>query len=563
MSQPVVFLSPNEKCASPACARTNIAKGCTRRLCAKCCREFTTPCGFSKHHAKRAQQHAAHVAAAAARQPYAYAPQLARPPPVRRPLDPVYNYDVLPLTEDDAGAASQEGVMEEKRFQKDMHPAFRAAWDREKTVQAENARVEQQRRENEAALLHSIELLFWREDSKPAERYTVQGIKTWPTFVIQQSPSTCTFLSLSGGDLLDVYSLSALCWQAHDLSAVFPVQANQLLLLRRRGIVNCLELDAAIADARHRTQRRGTALSPIQVTVVLPKSTRPSKRAREPGSDGGRASSVPRLALSHTSPFLSPPASQLAPNPARPYLQEIHTYRSPSIVCSPSESSTVASPPMSSSPSEDAGYTLSGDALTPGIPAYLGLDFLGVGMSSPPAVFPTSIGPSGLGIAGASLPPSLPFVSPDHTPHLHPSSPLVSPPFHPSLANSPLPNQTSPPIEGSTIYNSELGHQPVPLPSQMSPPTARELDRMYACDVAQGFARIAANVAGKKNLQDRFLEAFPGVAFNSTTAYRHYKAWQLSSEDERARLLMLPRIEAGLWKVHRNKLTGWPLSRAR
>ncbi|KAI1786022.1 hypothetical protein LXA43DRAFT_1099623 [Ganoderma leucocontextum] len=213
MSQPVVFLSPNEKCASPACARTNIAKGCTRRLCAKCCREFTTPCGFSKHHAKRAQQHAAHVAAAAARQSYAYAPELARPPPVRRPLDPVHNSGVLPppgssssVTQYDVGPPSLdlvEGVVQERSFQKEMYPAFRAVWDHERTAQAEKARVEQQRRENEAALLHSIELLFWREDAKPPERYMVQGIKTWPTFVIQQSPSTCTFLNLSGGDFLD------------------------------------------------------------------------------------------------------------------------------------------------------------------------------------------------------------------------------------------------------------------------------------------------------------------------------------------------------------------------
>ncbi|KAI1792025.1 hypothetical protein LXA43DRAFT_1094096 [Ganoderma leucocontextum] len=533
MSQPIVFAPSNEKCASPACLRTNLAKACTRRLCAKCCRVFSTPCGYSGHQAKRIQQHTAHVAAAAARQAYAYAPQLARPPPIRRPLDTVQ--DLLPppvssplITQDDAGAPlldMVEGSVQERLFQKEMYPAFRVVWDSEKKAQAENARVQQQRRENEAALLHSIEMLFWREDSKPPERYTVQGIKTWPTFVIQQSPSACTFLNLAEGDLLDVYSLSALTWQAHALGAVFSVQANQLLLLRRRGLASCPELDQAIAEARQRTQRRGTALSPLQVTLVLPKSS--AKRAREPGSDidSGQASSMPRLGVAHTSPFSTSPALQIPQNPTRPYLQDVQAYRSPppQIASSRSDSgSLVASPPPSSSPSHD-GSTSSNEGSIPA--TYYGLG-LGLDLSVPS---PTNTAPQSLVAPsldcfdfGAAFQQSTHrMVSPQHIPDLHPSSPSISPSFHPSPAGS---------AHSCTIPSSTASISRPPPSSHAS--TARDLDSMYACDVARGFARIAANSAQDRNLAQRFQGAFPGAAF-STTAYRHYNAWRLSKEEER------------------------------
>lgn len=54
---------------------------------------------------------------------------------------------------------------------------------------------------------------------------------TWLTSVLKQSSSTLTFLNLADNQVVQAYNLSALCWQDHNLTYVFSVSKDQLLLL--------------------------------------------------------------------------------------------------------------------------------------------------------------------------------------------------------------------------------------------------------------------------------------------------------------------------------------------
>nr|VWP02337.1 N/A [Ganoderma boninense] len=535
--------SHKEKCASPTCSRTNLAKACTRRLCSKCCRALSTPCGYAKHQEKRSAQDAAHLSAAVDR----YAPPtLARPPPIRVPWDPQF------LVSPPAIEGAQGDAVDVRSFEKPMYETFRSLWDRRLVERQADAKAEQQRRDNQAALAHAIDLIYWREDHAPPERHTIQGIKTWPTFVVQQSPSACTFLGLSGDSPghLEVYSLPGLYWQSRNICDVFSVSKNALLLFRRPGVSSCWGLDDAINEARDRLRSPSSVLSPIQVTVVH--SSKPArslnKRPREesdPGSCDARRSSVRRLTLAHSSPF----AASVSPSPSSPstmpgvttYVQDITTHRTPpSLPGYTSDSSIPTSPPASSSPNSNR-------SISP-----VGLGFLDLSSAAASTLPLTGSLPS----PHSSLLPPMPTNASANEAPLSMGSPMLA------VADSADRTSLEPtsPLNADSLstispINLALDTAPDLGPIHISPMAITQWPKgMYACDVARGFQLMASSK--HPNLKARFQAVFRGVEFKSNTVYRHYSAWRGSTEDERQRLLALPRTPEGLYKPGK-ELSGW------
>lgn len=96
---------------------------------------------------------------------------------------------------------------------------------------------------------HDCFLIVCQENASP-RRYSVQGIKTFPTLCLAQRPDILQFYALQPDDLIDIYQVSAYGWQSSTVRHVFTIKTNQLLLIRRAGVKVCPGIDAAITESR-------------------------------------------------------------------------------------------------------------------------------------------------------------------------------------------------------------------------------------------------------------------------------------------------------------------------
>ena len=222
---------------------------------------------------------------------------------------------------------------------------------------------------------------------------------------------------------------------------------------------------------------------------MLPKSSCPStKQPRESGCDSDWPTSVPQLGLLHTSAFFPPAPSQETRSPILhptcPYLQKVHAHRPLSfMISSPSDFSGAPSPLPSSSPC--------GNSLTPSRSTHfrlgLAIDFAEVPVAPVSGFELGAIPPSGPSTIHHTVRPLLHHLdaasNSSQAPGLQPPSPST-PAFFPSLS-SPRPMHSPHPIITPGLETT-AHHHPIVSP-QLSTSTTRDLDKMSAHNVAQGF----------------------------------------------------------------------------
>ncbi|KAI0355735.1 hypothetical protein OH77DRAFT_1520816 [Trametes cingulata] len=400
-----------------------------------------------------------------------------------------------------------------------METPFQDAWTLARDARDARLKTAEQKRANERALLQAVTVVCWLKDGQAPKRHAIQGIETWPTLNLAQIPETLSALGLEESDRIELYLVDSFSWQQHSVNHVFEVKPKQLLLLRRAGVSLCLDIDYYLAEARGQLQLvssiRTTAPGMIAAPApVVGTSSLPSlKRQREEDDTTARPSVVARMGLAHVSPLARP----VLPTTYSPYPAS-DLYHLRAAVYSPqgstSSSSTRTTPHL--------------DASVPSSPSHSGR-FMDLSHASELQV--------GLGLMHSDPPaPSSPYSIPA------PPTPLATPGLS-VLQGSILSSHTD------TGGNSSGTVEPWP-------------HGVYACDMARGFAAMAA-LDDKEfpTLKDRMALVFPDVNYVHTTAYRQYRAWKLSGPNEQQALLAVPRTEAGLWVRHRVKLKGWSLSR--
>lgn len=342
-------------------------------------------------------------------------------------------------------------------------------------------------------------------------------------------PDLMDSLGISATSRIEVYNVAAYGWERHTAKDAFQVKTNQVLLARLLGVENCPEFEQCLAEARGAVpgaRPMGPTLQSPQIAIHPP--PRPLKRTHDaianPLEPAARFPSMPRLTAEQLSPFAPyAPPSTLSPL----VLQSLYGLRAlASPVSDSGSSSPTLSPPhtIPGSPSNASSPDLDFD-----------LDYTMFDQDGP-----------GLGLISGTVPSS--SCAPEQ------AAAACAPLRLPADPAPSLPVRSSP---GADALDLSSG---VHMPDGA---TDNWPERMYACDIARGFANIAA-LSGNatKNLEVKFGIVFPGAKFVHTTAHRQFRAWKLSTEDERRALLDIPRTREGLWTVYRGKLTGWPLSRS-
>ncbi|KAL1952119.1 hypothetical protein VTO73DRAFT_1268 [Trametes versicolor] len=393
-------------------------------------------------------------------------------------------------------------------FAAPMDPAWLAEWEAALMLKDERIKAEQTTRENTRRIKNSCILQFYGQDGEDATRTAIQGITSFPTLCLSQRPDVLTRCDLRQDDEVEHYIVKHRFWQRQLVSETFRVKSEEVIIVRRLGVINCPRIDVHIAAASGQ---------PVATPSLPPSHGKKRARDDEPARDDGDMSAravIARSGIFHTSPRSTAgfsPVTGMSSN-----WRYVHSL--------PSVESPDTSPPPSSPSSRSSSHPSLSPAplfLSPGL-----RDTLPEGAAHP-SYAPT--GSTGLGLSHVtatvpelSLPPSALSPIPFH------SALCLSPsPFSPHLPLDPsdVPHDTvsprlhwqpSPRLSLADVADSsgsdpldkiwEAGH--VFVPPEGDGLSIPWVERIYARDMAKAFALLG----GKKDgLADRFRSVFPGL----------------------------------------------------
>ncbi|KAI0357591.1 hypothetical protein OH77DRAFT_1422470 [Trametes cingulata] len=569
VTQPQFRFVQQSGCIEDGCtAGGKLANSCSHRRCKKHCILQHTPCGCKAH--DQARRALVTIPVPVLADPF----RLAHPPPVIPPKYPVIEGSTLPaagrpalpnVTQDPVaptlcpGATTAAQQVAPRSFSKPMSQEWSAQWDNEACTLRERREAKVLVRKYQAVHDHSIILRIWKSAHEPPETYAVQGIATWPMFILSSQPDLLDMLSLGPTDLIERFDLSTRFWISEKVSTVVRIhQARAHVLYRLAGLKNCLDIDRICEEA---VGMRGRPLLPAPAPVlgtqpcimtspgpaltVVPKymptaplhpsSLHQMSLLAAPGVPGPSTFTIPETAAVPASGWLDPrlcPAAELVrPVPSRSSDSMM------SLVTATSNMSIDSLDSQSSGMSavSGKGHCVSSPSLALDVNTDLCGDNPQASDSAAPSGNPTPAhSPLGL-TPSLDLSPSALF-----PPHIARFMPTIPP-----ILNSTMPDDLDRLWARGVVYTPPLTRRPWPY-------------GIFARDMGVAMLMLGdATAAVDDTLPARFMAIFQGRAFKNATYSAQRLAWFNSPEEQRQWILKQPRTKAGLWTECRRTLKGW------
>ncbi|KAI9058719.1 hypothetical protein FKP32DRAFT_1581039 [Trametes sanguinea] len=233
--QPCAVGQATGPCSEIGCKATKYARECHHRRCKKHCLLQATPCGFKAH--DKLRRALAIPATPAVHDPFA----LARPEAIipTTQLQPAS----LPSSSNAANSLSlgdsiHDGIAP-ATFRAVMPELMRKRWDERAQSLLDKKRAEEVRRQNMVVLDHSISVIVWAKDGEQPLSFSVQGIPTWPTFILSAQEHIMSRLGLTGANSIQRFVLTSRFWHHEAVNSVVLVRSHERLLYRLDGVTTC------------------------------------------------------------------------------------------------------------------------------------------------------------------------------------------------------------------------------------------------------------------------------------------------------------------------------------
>lgn len=218
--------------------------------------------------------------------------------------------------------AVDDHVLRPVQYKTNMTPEHEANWRKNKTEQSEIIANKKRLHDNELCLAQQVVVYAWISDDSHPIQHRDQGIKTWPTYSLAQSPLLLAKLGITEitGTQIDIYSFKTAGWECEYVDRVYKVFSEERLLIRCRGVTRCIRLQELIDDItcihpstpmrRGVKRRRSISLDSDDDLEVAP------DRSRHRSESTKSSTPCPRVASHSPSPFvLSPPSLSSLPLP--------------------------------------------------------------------------------------------------------------------------------------------------------------------------------------------------------------------------------------------------------
>ncbi|OJT10786.1 hypothetical protein TRAPUB_12699, partial [Trametes pubescens] len=508
-----------------------LASACTRQRCKKHCLGHPTPCGFRAHDQER-KALAAHPIPPptdifSLSHPEPATPSIPAPVGIGAPGNP---------------QPGGTGPVDIARVHRAVMPdELKADWDAAMKRQLQKNRAEAERRENMIM------------DGSVSTQIQVQGPPSWPTIELAKLSHVIQDLGLHDQRAVQRFNLATRTWINLQLDYKIKVHSQEHILIRRIGVVDCIDLDDVCLRAtgiRGRLNGLGNPqrmVAPLASPAYLPVPSYYPPHLGTPVPYAGTISPTwldPRLATQVT--LTQRPSMTTAPT-------LVSTDSLMSLVTSATSAMSLGSDGLASSHSAQSMMsTHFGDLGDSEVP-----DFApGTPAPTPP---PTARAlPYGAQCATMPVPTIIP---PPPLFHVYPMNAIAAAPA-PTERHLARAKTQRPDLPKLSLDNLDQ-HWDKSL--VYAPRTTRAWPAgFYARDVAKAFMFIGDDnddVSGedpeqKATLAERFEYVF-GRPFKSTTYQRSRRAWVNSPQAQREKIADMPRTKDATWTQARKRLDGW------